>query len=73
MQTDFRKESENLNEHYQKALSKGIAIAYGANGDTFIKSLCAMTADMTEECNRRKHRKKQTVKVKGIYGGAVIK
>lgn len=73
MQIDFRKGSENLNEQYQKALSKGIAIAYGANSDTFMKAYRAMTADMTEECNRRKHRKKQTVKVKGIYGGAVIK
>ena len=55
-----------MNEHYKQALSKGIAIAYGAKSNTFIKELRAMTADMTEECNRRKHRQKQTVTVKGI-------
>ena len=55
-----------MNEHYKQALSKGIAIAYGANGELFMKAYRAMTADMTEEYNRRKHRKKQTVTLKGI-------
>ena len=61
-----------MNKHYKKALEKGVAIAYGANGRQFTQAISAMTQDMTEEINKVKHRKRQTITVKGVFKGAAL-
>lgn len=61
-----------MNKCYKEALEKGVAIAYGANGSQFIKAISDMTADMTEEINKVKHRKRQTITVKGVFKGAAL-
>ena len=58
--------------NYQEALRKGLEIAYGANGEAFIRSYKAMTQDLCQEQRQRKHREKQKVVVKGIFKEAAV-
>ena len=52
---------------YQEALRKGFEIAYGANGEAFIRSYKAMTQDLCQKQRQKKHREKQRITIKGIF------